>query len=32
MVGEAIGKPVAIRVFRDGGIETITATPIELRS
>jgi S1-C subfamily serine protease len=32
MVGEAIGKPVAIRVFRDGGVETITATPIELRS
>ena len=31
MVTEAIGKPVAIRVFRDGTVETITATPIELR-
>jgi S1-C subfamily serine protease len=32
MVGEAIGRPVTIRLFRDGRVETITATPIELRS
>jgi S1-C subfamily serine protease len=32
MVGEAIGKAITIRVFREGGIESIRATPIELRS
>jgi S1-C subfamily serine protease len=32
MVGEAIGRAITIRVFRDGGIDSIRATPIELRS
>jgi S1-C subfamily serine protease len=32
MAGEVIGRPVAIRVFRDGQLVTLRATPIELRS
>jgi S1-C subfamily serine protease len=32
MAGEVIGRPVAIRVFRDGQLMTLRATPIELRS
>jgi S1-C subfamily serine protease len=32
MAGEVIGRPVAIRVFRDGQMVTLRATPIELRS
>jgi S1-C subfamily serine protease len=31
MVGEVIGRAVAIRVFRDGRVETLTVTPVELR-
>jgi S1-C subfamily serine protease len=31
MADEVIGRLVAIRVFRDGRIQTLTATPIELR-
>lgn len=31
MVAEAIGRPLALRVFRNGEIETVTATPVELR-
>jgi S1-C subfamily serine protease len=32
MVGEVIGREVAVRVFRDGRLQTLQATPIELRS
>jgi S1-C subfamily serine protease len=32
MVAETIGRPVALRVFRYGETETITATPVELSS
>ena len=31
MAGEAIGREVAITVFRDGRVSTVRATPIELR-
>ena len=31
MAGEAIGREVAIRVFRDGRVQTLRATPVELR-
>jgi S1-C subfamily serine protease len=31
MAGEVIGREVAIRVFRDGRIVTLQATPVELR-
>ena len=31
MAGEAIGRQVAIRVFRHGRVSTVRATPIELR-
>jgi S1-C subfamily serine protease len=30
MVAEAIGRPVALRIFRYGESVTITATPVEL--
>jgi S1-C subfamily serine protease len=32
MAGEAIGREVAIRVFREGKVTTLRATPIELRA
>jgi S1-C subfamily serine protease len=32
MAGEVIGRRVAIRVFRDGRLQTLQATPVELRS
>jgi S1-C subfamily serine protease len=32
MAGEVIGRQVTIRVFRDGRVETLSATPIELLS
>lgn len=32
MAGEAIGREVAIRVFREGKITTLRATPVELRA
>jgi S1-C subfamily serine protease len=31
MAGETIGREIAIRVFRDGRVQTLRATPIELR-
>jgi S1-C subfamily serine protease len=31
MAGEAIGREIAIRVFREGEITTLRATPVELR-
>lgn len=31
MAGEAIGRQVEIRLFRDGRVSTVRATPIELR-
>jgi S1-C subfamily serine protease len=31
MVAEAINRPMAIRVLRQGSMLTVTATPIELR-
>jgi len=31
MAGEAIGREIAIRVFREGNITTLRATPVELR-
>ncbi|MGH2737571.1 MAG: S1C family serine protease, partial [Actinomycetota bacterium] len=31
MAGEAIGREVAIRVFREGKVTTLRATPVELR-
>jgi S1-C subfamily serine protease len=31
MAGESIGREIAIRVFRDGRIRTLRATPVELR-
>jgi S1-C subfamily serine protease len=31
MVGERIGRPVALTVFRDGRLETVQAVPVELR-
>ena len=31
MAGEAIGRDIAIRVFRDGRVLTLRATPVELR-
>ncbi len=31
MAGEAIGREIAIRVFRDGRVQTLRATPVELR-
>ena len=31
MAGESIGREIAIRVFRDGRILTLRATPVELR-
>jgi serine protease Do len=32
MAGEAIGREVAIRVFREGKVTTLRATPVELRA
>src|SRR5688572_18000769 len=31
MAGEAIGRDIAIRVFREGKVTTLRATPVELR-
>jgi S1-C subfamily serine protease len=31
MAGEAIGREIAIRVFREGKVATLRATPVELR-
>jgi S1-C subfamily serine protease len=31
MAGETIGREIAIRVFRDGRVQTLRATPVELR-
>jgi S1-C subfamily serine protease len=32
MAGEAIGREIAIRVFREGKVTTLRATPVELRA
>jgi S1-C subfamily serine protease len=32
MAGETIGKPVELRVFREGQVMTLNATPVELQS
>jgi hypothetical protein len=31
MAGETIGREIAIRVFREGRLQTLRATPVELR-
>jgi S1-C subfamily serine protease len=31
MAGETIGREIAIRVFREGRVQTLRATPVELR-
>jgi len=31
MVGEMVGRPVAVGVERDGAIVSLTVTPVELR-
>ena len=30
MVGDAVGRRVSLRVFRDGGVTTVDVTPMEL--
>ncbi len=32
MVEEAIGRPMTVRVFRDGRIQEVTARPVELEA
>jgi S1-C subfamily serine protease len=32
MAGEAIGREISIRVFREGKVTTLRATPVELRA